>query len=55
MIVRATINLPGLARGQEAEADPEVTYIATCLEAGYLVEVETESGEDRGAAADVDS
>lgn len=42
MIVRATVNLPGLQRGKMAETDPEVPYIARCLAAGYLVEVDTE-------------
>lgn len=46
MIVRATINLPGLRRGEEAEVDPQVPYIARCLEARYIVEIEPEV--DRG-------
>lgn len=36
--VRATINLPGLRRGETAVVDPDIPYIADCITAGYLVE-----------------
>jgi hypothetical protein len=44
--VRATINLPGLARGKEALVDPDDPYIAGCLERGRLVRIPP---EDRAA------
>lgn len=40
--VRATINLPGLNRGQVARADPEAPYVRDALAAGYLVLVDEE-------------
>lgn len=41
--VRATVNLPKLATGQEAFVDPTDHYIAGCLERGTLVPVERPS------------
>lgn len=37
---RATINLPGLARGQEALVDPTVPYIGAALENRYLIAID---------------
>lgn len=36
MLVRATIHLPGLARGQLALVDPADAYIRRCLRASWL-------------------
>lgn len=47
ILVRATINLPGLPAGQQAMADPEDPDVKACLEATYLVVVD--EGEDEGA------
>lgn len=47
ILVRATINLPGLAAGQEAMADPDDPDVRACLEAKYLVIVDR--GEDDSA------
>lgn len=35
--VRATINLPGVRRGDVVLVDPENEYVAACIDAGYLV------------------
>lgn len=42
----ATINLPGLSQGEYALVDPRVPYIATALEARYLVPVDSPYGGD---------
>lgn len=44
--VMATINLPGLSQGEYALVDPRVPYIATALEARYLVPVDSPYGGD---------
>jgi hypothetical protein len=44
ILVRASINLPGLSLGALAWVDPEAPYIATCLEYGYLQPLEEEPG-----------
>ncbi len=38
VVVRATVNLPNLRRGDEALSDPEHPYVAKCIRAG-LVEI----------------
>lgn len=40
LLVRATINLPGLPRGEEVLVDDEDPYMADCLKTGLLVPVE---------------
>jgi hypothetical protein len=39
ILVRATINLPGLAAGVQALVDPEDEYMRRAIEAKYLVRV----------------
>jgi hypothetical protein len=39
LMVKATINLPGVKRGEIIEADPGSEYVQGCLGAGYLVPV----------------
>jgi hypothetical protein len=46
VLVRATVNLPGLVCGQEALVDPSVPYIAECLEARLVVPADTEEVND---------
>jgi hypothetical protein len=36
---KATIKLPGLARGEVRAVNPEAPYVKACLENGYLVRV----------------
>ena len=43
ILVRATVNLPKLKAGQTATVDPTVPYVARCLEAGLVVQVEKPS------------
>ncbi len=40
VLMRATITLPQLSVGEVVSVDPSVPYIADCIEAGFLVEVE---------------
>lgn len=39
IVVRATINLPGVKRGEIILADAESEYVQQCLAASYLVPV----------------
>jgi hypothetical protein len=39
VLVRATVNLPGLSRGEEVLVDDSSPYMAECLEAKLLVPV----------------
>lgn len=39
LLVRSTVNLPGLRLGQQAFVDPEDPYIKTCLEGQLVVPV----------------
>lgn len=41
ILVRATVNLPGLAAGQRAMVDPQRYSIARLLNAEYLVPIES--------------
>lgn len=42
LLIRATINLPGLRRGEQALVDPEEEYIAECLASGVIVVTDAE-------------
>lgn len=37
LAVRATVNLPGVRVGNVVWVDPENEYVASCLDAGFLV------------------
>lgn len=37
ILVRSTINLPGLSAGEEALVDPTASYIQDCLRAQFIV------------------
>ena len=43
--VRATVNLPGLKRGEIVWVEPDNPYVRSCLEARLLVAIETEETE----------
>lgn len=53
IVVRSTINLPGLPAGRTANVDPSKPYIARCLAAGYLVDLfpEENSGHETDSEA----
>lgn len=40
LLVEATVNLPGLRRGERAHVDPALPYIADCLARELVVPVE---------------
>lgn len=57
MIVRSTVNLPGLPAGRTAKVDPSKPYIQRCLRAGFLTPVflrgfngETEENVEKGSS-----
>lgn len=39
LLVKATINLPGLRRGETTEADRDSAYVQGCLAEGFLVPI----------------
>jgi hypothetical protein len=54
--VRATIDLPGFSRGQEARVDPSIPHIAEALENRHLIAIDDpdrigDRGDDAGPAA----
>lgn len=50
--VRATINMPELAQGEEVWVDPEIPYIRNALEALFLIPVDAPEGEVNDGEAD---
>lgn len=52
LLVRATINMRGLRRGEEAWVDQDVPYIAAALAAEHLVVVEDGRAYIAAALAD---
>lgn len=54
ILVRATVNLPGLYAGQEALVNPDLPWIKQALKNTTLVKVEdeTETGEEEAPQAE---
>ncbi len=48
VLVRATVNLPGLRAGREAIVDPSTEYVKRVLAAGYLVPVDPTEFDEEG-------